>query len=62
MNSTLVLITLLSVMVLAGCTTISEAVTEDNESVTNVEVQSALSDFESTLIGENDDVEIGSLI
>ena len=48
------------VVVIAGCTTQTNVVTENNETLSNA--QNAITDFESTLIDESDDVEIGSLL
>jgi hypothetical protein len=57
---TILFVALFSVVFIAGCT--GGINLGDSGEVNESQVQGALSEFESTLIDEGDDVEIGSLI
>ena len=56
------LIALLLLVVVSGCMSSGNLNVEGNDTVSDEEVQGALGDFETSLMNETDDVEIGSLL
>jgi outer membrane murein-binding lipoprotein Lpp len=60
-KTTILLAAVLLVLLIAGCTS-TDMILGGDEQVTEDDVDTAFVDFESTLINESDDVEIGSLL